>query len=135
MHINLSAKSSAITPPMKDYALQKVEKLEKYVDRIQKIEIILDAEKERKIAEIIAFTPGHKMVATGVEEDIHAAIDFAVGKLESQLIRVKSKLRDHHRRSKEEPLGVPSEKDDDDKEETYQEIIDKTNFGEKPSEE
>jgi len=45
--VTVSSRHMDVTPPLKSYAEQKANKLQKYYDRIQEIEVIFDAGKEK----------------------------------------------------------------------------------------
>ncbi|RME02971.1 MAG: ribosome-associated translation inhibitor RaiA [Planctomycetota bacterium] len=128
MNINLAAKSESVTKLMKDYAFNKVGKLEKYFDRLLSVDVVLDAEKERKIAEIIVSAPkGHRFVVKEVQDDMYAAIDQAVDKMEIQLTKFKKKLQSHRTAGRGE-IFMEAAGGEEPEEETYQEVVDKTEF-------
>lgn len=83
-----------LTPPLKSYAEQKASKLETYYDRIQEIEVILDAGKDRTRVEMIV-NAEHKntFIAHHDDGDAYACIDGCVHKLERQLSEHKKKHR------------------------------------------
>jgi putative sigma-54 modulation protein len=86
---------------MKEYALKKASKLERFFDRINKIQVTLDVEGERQTAEmIVSATKGSTLIAEVASPDMYAAIDSVVGKLERQLTRHKEKLHDKRNRKK-----------------------------------
>ncbi len=129
MEIILTAKSQAITPFMKSYAKDKVEsRLDKFFDRLTSFEIVLDAVKERKVVEFLAHAPGHQIVIKEEDDDMELAIDKAVDRMEMQLKKLKEKLVDNHRRTKEPLSSGFQTQEEEEREETYQEIVDKTDF-------
>ena len=81
---------------LKQYALSQVETLKKYYDGILNGNIVLYFEKVKssvKTAEIDLSVYGTKLIATEHSEDFYKSIDNAVGKLERQLVKYKSKRR------------------------------------------
>ncbi len=97
MDIIVTGKHLNVTDAIKSYAEKKVKKLERYFDRIIRIQVNLDVESERHTSEIILSAPkGSMLIAEVTNHDIYAAIDRAVDKLERQLTRHKEKL--HQRR-------------------------------------
>ncbi len=93
MNIIVSGRHLSITDAIKNYAEKKVQKLEKYFDRLIKVQVNLDVESERHRAEMIASAArGAILVAEVIDHDIYAAIDKATDKLERQLTRHKEKL-------------------------------------------
>jgi putative sigma-54 modulation protein len=87
-----------VSPALKQYAEQKVKKLQKYYDRIQEIEVIFDAGKESRRdqtrVEVIVNAEHRKMfIAHHDEGDAYACVDGCVDKLERQLSEHKDKVR------------------------------------------
>jgi putative sigma-54 modulation protein len=83
-----------VTEPMKQYAIQKSNKLLKYFDRIQEIEVIYSAIKGEMTAEIIVNAEHKKeFIAHHTHADGYACIDGCVDKLERQLSEYKKILR------------------------------------------
>lgn len=96
MTVVVSSRHMAVTPPLKAYAEQKAGKLTKYYDRIQEIEVILDApgQKDGTRVEIIVNAEHKSMfIAHHDGSDAYAGIDACVDKLERQLSDHKKKLR------------------------------------------
>jgi putative sigma-54 modulation protein len=83
-----------VTPPLKSYAETKAGKLQKYYDRIQEIEVIIDSGKDSTSVEMIV-NAEHKntFIAHHNEGDAYACIDGCVHKLERQLSEHKKKFR------------------------------------------
>ncbi|MEE9200984.1 MAG: ribosome-associated translation inhibitor RaiA [Candidatus Brocadiales bacterium] len=93
MNIIVSGRHISITHAIKSYAEKKVKKLEKFYDKLIKVQVNLDVENERHCAEMIASAPrGSILIAEVIDHDIYAAIDRAADKLERQLTRHKEKL-------------------------------------------
>jgi putative sigma-54 modulation protein len=83
-----------VSPALKTYAEQKANKLVKYYDRIQEIEVTFDAAKDRTNVEMIVNAEHRNMfVAHHDEGDAYACIDACVDKLERQLSDHKKKIR------------------------------------------
>ena len=99
MKINVKSKHMEITPAIEQYAEKKVERLPRYFDRVQQIEVLIDREKKAYNVEIIVDVEKHdSFVATSEDEDLYAAIDVGVDRMIRQLTDHKKKLRDdkHH---------------------------------------
>ena len=89
-----------ITDANREYAQQKPEKLPRYYDRIQGIEVIADrTEHGRYEIEIIVHVDhADPFVAHSDSHDLYACIDETVDKLERQLTDHKEKLRNRKHR-------------------------------------
>jgi putative sigma-54 modulation protein len=83
-----------ITPALKTYAEEKANKLTKYYDRVQEVEVILDNAKDQTRVEMIV-NAEHKntFVAHHDQGDAYACIDGCLHKLERQLSEHKAKFR------------------------------------------
>ena len=85
---------------LREYALDAMEKLERYYDGIVRSEITLSFERARnsvKIAEVHVTVYGTMLKAVEKTDEYHKSIDAAVMKLHRQLERYKDKL---HNKSK-----------------------------------
>ena len=90
----VSSRHMDVTPPLKSYAEQKSDKLHKYYDRIQEIEVIFDASKDATRVEMIVNAEHNAMfIAHHDQGDAYACIDGCVDKLERQLTDHKERFR------------------------------------------
>lgn len=94
MIVTVSSRHMEVTPALKAYAEQKANKLLKYYDRIQEIEVVINAEKDAIHVEMIVNAEHNdKFIAHHGEGDAYACIDECAGKLERQLTEHKKKFR------------------------------------------
>lgn len=83
-----------VTEALKSYATQKANKLTKYYDRIQEIEVILDSHKDAASVEMIVNGEHKNMfIANHGDGDAYACIDACVEKLERQLTDHKKRIK------------------------------------------
>ena len=94
--IQITGRNVEITPSMKDYAMEKISKIERFINRIIDVTVIMDIQKLDHRIEIILKFGGMKITSSAATTDMYASIDKAVDKLEAQLRRYKSKIQDHH---------------------------------------
>lgn len=94
MNIIITGRHMEVTPALKTYAEQKANKLGKYFDQIQEIEVVFDSRKDNASVEIIV-SAAHKdkFIAHVKEGDAYACVDGCVHKLERQITEFKDKLR------------------------------------------
>lgn len=96
--IHVTGRNVMVTDAMKDYAIEKVSKIERFSNRIIDVQITMDIQKVEHRVDI-TMKVGHTLIRSHAGgEDMYACIDKAVDKLESQLRRYKTKLQDHHAR-------------------------------------
>ena len=125
MRITITAKHVKVTDKMKDYAREKLEKLERHFDRIANIGVILDRDGLDNVCEVNISTDTHHQVTAIVhnQEDMHAAVDLCVDKALRQLKKIKEKLKSHKGSDRRKKLGrdVKRLTSAIDKESTYEE--------------
>ncbi|MBN1419644.1 MAG: ribosome-associated translation inhibitor RaiA [Planctomycetes bacterium] len=95
MEIVVTARDPSITTGMKKHASQKMEKLQRYFDGANHVEVILDREGLQNVVELVITVPrGGTIVCHSRGEDLYAAIDMVIDKAETQLTRFKEKIKD-----------------------------------------
>ncbi len=97
MQINLTGHHVDITPALRNYVHEKFERLERHFTQVIDAHVILTVEKLRHTAEASMLLSGNRLFADAVEEDMYAAIDGLVDKLDRQVVKHKEKLKDHRR--------------------------------------
>jgi len=101
MRISFTARHYKAPEKLKNYAENKVKKLEKFFDGIIDCDIVLDYIKDQQIAEIKINVYNNVLAATEQSDDVYKSIDNAVDKLERQLKKYKTKLRgDKHKKGR-----------------------------------
>lgn len=97
MNIQITAKKIEIPQEIREYAMEKFAKLEKFNHKVQSIEAVIKSEERSIICEIIIRVDSRDSVVIEVAGDtIQAAVDLAEAKAERQLR--KDKERDSVRR-------------------------------------
>ena len=95
MQLNLTGRHVEITDPLRDYVTNKFAKLERHFDHINNVHVILDIEKLVQKAEATLHVTGGELFATSEHQDMYAAIDGLIDKLDRQVIKHKEKLSRH----------------------------------------
>lgn len=95
MQITVTGRHPGITPHVKEYAENKVNRLERYFDGTQRIEVVMRHEADDSIVELIIIASGRQIVSECRAPDLYAAIDLVLDKAEKQLTRHKEKLKEH----------------------------------------
>jgi putative sigma-54 modulation protein len=99
--VQVKGKNLPVTPALRDQVVHKMNKLDKYLDRLDQIEVELSTEKTRDAdhhnhVEATTHVAGRTIRVTSVHGDMYAAIDEAVDKLYRQLNRQKERMKSHH---------------------------------------
>ncbi|MFQ5653411.1 MAG: ribosome hibernation-promoting factor, HPF/YfiA family [Planctomycetota bacterium] len=127
MSVLVTVRDGDAAPEMKQYAEEKGEKLRRFFNGLTKVEITLGAEGLEKRVEIVAsIARGETIAVHAVHEQMNGAIDLAMDKAEKRVVRHKEKLRS--RRSAQPEPGALLEEPEVDRLESYDEIIDQTDF-------
>lgn len=95
MQINLTGHHVDITDPLRDYVDEKFAKLERHFDQITNVHVILNVEKLTQKAEATVHLSGGEIFATSEHEDMYAAIDGLIDKLDRQVVKHKEKMKRH----------------------------------------
>ncbi len=84
-----------ITDALKAHVDAKFEKLARHFDNVTDVHVILSVEKLVQKAEATLQLSGAKLFAEDHQEDMYAAIDEMVDKLERQITKHKEKTGSH----------------------------------------
>ena len=95
MQVLVTFRNTEPTAALKDYAKTKLMKIKKYIDEPIKAEVVLRVEKFRHIAEVTLNVNRSVLNSTMETENMYAAIDGVIDKLERQARKHKSKLKKH----------------------------------------
>ena len=94
MVVTISSRHMVVTEALKAYATQKANKLTKYYDLIQEIEVIFDNAKDATKVEVIVNAEHRNMfIAHEGGDDAYKAVDGCVDKLERQITEHKDRHR------------------------------------------
>ncbi|HXF28512.1 MAG TPA: ribosome-associated translation inhibitor RaiA [Chlamydiales bacterium] len=99
--INVTGRHVAITEAMKQYAIQKIQKLEQIAPRIIDVAVTMDIQKLNHNVDIVV-KYGHTLVKShATTNDMYASVDIAVHRLEAQLVKYIKRLNEHHAKGHE----------------------------------
>ena len=88
-----------MSPAVKSYAEEKLQKLEKYSRKIIEAHVMLSLERYRHIAEIVLRVNGGDIAGRAESPDMYASIDTVVDKLERMLNKRKDKVTRRRQRA------------------------------------
>jgi len=97
MQINLTGHHIDITPALRTYVGEKFDRVAHHFENIIDVHVVLSVVKDTHHAEATVNVPGRALFADTSDQDMYAAIDALVDKLDRQVRRHKDKLTDHHR--------------------------------------
>ncbi len=96
MQINITGHHIDLTPALRAYVTEKMQKLARHFDQINSIHVILNIEKLQQQAEATVNAGRRTLFATHSAIDMYASIDGLVDKLDRQVRRHKERITDHH---------------------------------------
>ena len=102
MKIIVRGRHLEVTEAIKKFAEEKVQKLEKYFDHIDEVEVVLSGHLHNEFeAEAIAKVKSHSYIVKTKDKDLYNAISESKSKLKDILVNEKNKIID----SKRAPLA------------------------------
>lgn len=105
-NISVTGRNVMVTDAMKDYAMDKVSKIERFSNRIIDVVITMDVVRFEHRVDIVMKVNHLKIKSEATTANMYESIDKAVHKLEAQLLRYKSKIQDHHLRKGPESVDM-----------------------------
>lgn len=110
MNILITGHHLELTPGIREYIVGKLDRIVRHCDRIIEIDVVLSVDtlpqKEiRQRAEITLRLKGETLHAEEHAQDLYAAIDGLVEKLDRQVARYQGKIKDHRRESPKRMQG------------------------------
>lgn len=97
MQITITGHQLEITEALREYINTKFVKLERHFDKITSIRVTLSVEKVMQKIDATLLIAGGEIIANAEHEDMYAAIDLLVDKLDRQLIKHKEKQLDRQK--------------------------------------
>lgn len=95
MQITTTFRHIESSEALKSYAAEKLERVQKYIDEPIVAQVFLTVEKIRHIAEVTLTARGITIKASEETNDMYAAIDAVIDKIERQLRRYKERIKEH----------------------------------------
>lgn len=99
MKVNMQAVNFNVDRKLVDFIIDRMDKLEKYYDKIVSSDVFLrlenTSEKENKTIEIKIIVPGDDFIVKKTAKSFEAAADLSVDSLERVIMKRKEKLRAH----------------------------------------
>lgn len=93
MQITVTFRHMESSEALREYALRKLAKMERYLDAAAEAAVVLAIEKFRHQADITITGDGYKVKGREETGDMYSAIDLAVEKVEKQLRRFRERPR------------------------------------------
>jgi putative sigma-54 modulation protein len=95
MQLSITGHHIEVTDSMRNYVTEKFAKLDRHFDQVIDVHVILEVEKLAQKAEATVQVNGAKLFAEATDEDMYAAIDALIDKLDRQVLKHKDKTQSH----------------------------------------
>lgn len=98
MKLNIRGNKIEVTNSIKKYAKEKITRLDKYFDNSESLEVnaLIKVKGKDQSIEITVPTPKFTLRAEETNADLYAAIDLVLDKLERQIRKNKTKLKNQN---------------------------------------
>jgi putative sigma-54 modulation protein len=101
MNLTISGHHLEVTPALRDYVVNKLDRVTRHFDQVVDINVLLSVEKlkekeRRQKAEVTLHVKGRDIFVEHCCEDLYAAVDQLMDKLDRQVCRHKDRTQDHH---------------------------------------
>ena len=93
MQLSVTFRHMEKSDALKDYARDKIARVEKYLDSVMEVNVVLSVEKFRHIADVTINADGLTINGQEQTEDMYSAIDMVVDKIERQVKRYRQKIK------------------------------------------
>ena len=104
MNLTISGHHLEVTPALRTYVESKLDRITRHFDKVVDVKVLLSIENQtekerRQKAECNIHVKGSDMFAESAHQDMYAAVDELVDKLDRQVVRHKDRLQNHHHES------------------------------------
>lgn len=94
-NFSITGRHVMVTEAMKNYAMEKLSKLERIAHRILEVHMIMDIQKLEHRVDIIIKFNHIKIKVQAASDDMYVSIDRAIDKLQTQIRRYKERIQEH----------------------------------------
>ena len=91
MNLTISGHHLEVTPALREYVLTKLDRVTRHFDQVVDISVLLTV--------VTLHVKGKDIFVESSHEDLYAAIDQLMDKLDRQVVRHKDRMQDHHHES------------------------------------
>ena len=102
MNLTISGHHLEVTPALRGYVASKLDRVARHFDQMVDVKVLLSVENQkekdkRQRAECTIRVKGNDLFAESAHEDLYAAVDELMDKLDRQVVRHKDKVQSYDR--------------------------------------
>jgi putative sigma-54 modulation protein len=106
MNVQITGHHLEVTPAIRDYVSNKLTRITRHFDHVIDTKVMLSVEPLKHRAEMTVHVPGKDIHCEATQENLYAAIDLLIDKVDRQVIEHKKKTQDHaHTSAKRQIIG------------------------------
>ena len=113
MEITVTFRHMEPAESLRLYAVEKISKIKKYLDSPMEAHVVLTVEKFRHQADVTLSVNGSRIKGFEETEDMYSTIDQVMDKIEKQVKRHLSKIRDRRAESRRGDAGLAGAEPED----------------------
>ena len=95
MNLELTGHHLDITPAIRSYVTDKMDRVTRHFDHVIDIHVVLHVDKLQHRCEATVHVPGNDIHVEAIDGDMYAALDALADKLDRQVVKHKEKLKLH----------------------------------------
>ncbi len=95
MNLKVTGLHLEITPALREYLESKIERIARHVDQLIDVSVTLSVDKLVQKAEVNVHLSGKDIHVEATDNDMYAAIDALMDKLDRQVLKHKEKNSEH----------------------------------------
>lgn len=101
MNLTISGHHLEVTAPLRAYVEQKLDRVTRHFDQVVDVSVLLTVDNQREKdrrqrAEVTLHVKGRDIFVEQADQDLYAAIDQLMDKLDRQVMRHKDRVQNHH---------------------------------------
>ncbi len=96
MNLQLSGHHLEVTPAIRSYVIDKLNRISRHFDHVIDVNVILSVNKLDHKVEATVHVRGKDIHVECIDPYMYAAIDGLADKLDRQILKHKEKIVDHH---------------------------------------
>jgi putative sigma-54 modulation protein len=108
MQLRVTARHFDLSDSLREHVDNRSRNLERFFDRIIDLHWVLDVDKHRHSADLSAKVHGTVLTGRAESNDMRASVDEVADKMQAQLKKYKSRLKDRDQRTVADGKGAQS---------------------------
>lgn len=108
MNLSITGRNLEVSPAIREYVTTKMARVARHFDNVIDTQVILSIERLKHHAQSTMLVRGKEIHCEADDENLYAAIDLLVDKIDRQVIKYKNKVQNHAHESTKR-LEIPVE--------------------------